>query len=763
MKTLLLASACALAFGPVAWAATILPDTTVSPVDVIATVSHLDLATLPNTRASVTAEEIVKTINVFTPEDTLRYLPSLTVRSRHVGDTQSPVATRTSGLGASARSLIYVDGVLISSLIGNNNTSASPKWGLVSPEAIERIDVLYGPFSAAFAGNSIGTVIAFTQRMPAAFAASAQIQGQSQTFSKYGEEKSYGTGRVAASLGDRFGDLAFRVSYNHLDANSQPLTYATATVPTAASTAGTPVTGAFNDNNRTAVPILVLGSTGIEHQVQDNVSSRVTYALTPNIEAAYTLGLFANKTASNVNTYLRDSGGAPVWAGSINLAGHTYNVAASTFSNGVYHTKDLMLAQGVSISSHTGGILDFDLVGTRFDTLQSRQRIPGGTLPAAFSGGAGQMVSLDGTGWDTLDGTATWRPQGADGENIVKVGLHQDDIKLSSPRYGLAAWISGSIGATSSFNRGRTWTRALWAQDVWAITSELKATLGVRAESWRAYDGLNFSLSPALNTVQPEVSHIAISPKAMLAWSPGGIWTFKASVGQASRFPTVAELYQSITVGTALQVPNPNLKPETALSSELSAERKLDGGSLRVSLFEERIDDALLSQTAPLPAGATTLASFVQNVERTHAQGIEVVASKSDVLVYGLTLSGWVTYAQARTEADKAFPAAVRKHLPGVPTWRGEAQASYAASPQLNLTLAARYSDRAFSAIDNTDIYANTYQGFSGYFVADAKVRYTLSDHLAASLGVNNLGARNYFLFHPFPQRAIVADLSWSY
>ena len=88
----------------------------------------------PNSHASVTAAEIATTINAINVEDTLKYLPSLVVRKRHIGDTQAPLATRTSGLGSSARSLIYADGALLSALIGNNNTSASPRWGMVSPE-----------------------------------------------------------------------------------------------------------------------------------------------------------------------------------------------------------------------------------------------------------------------------------------------------------------------------------------------------------------------------------------------------------------------------------------------------------------------------------------------------------------------------------------------------------------------------------------------------------------------------------------------------
>ena len=60
----------------------------------------------PSTRASVDAETIRTTVNAANVEDVIKYLPSLVVRKRHIGDTQSPLATRTSGGGASARSVL---------------------------------------------------------------------------------------------------------------------------------------------------------------------------------------------------------------------------------------------------------------------------------------------------------------------------------------------------------------------------------------------------------------------------------------------------------------------------------------------------------------------------------------------------------------------------------------------------------------------------------------------------------------------------------
>ena len=80
---------------------------------------------------------------------------------------------RASGTGNSARSLVYADGILLSNLLGNGATF-TPRWGLVTPEEIERVDVLYGPFSAAYPGNSVGAVVDYVTRMPDELEAHAQ-------------------------------------------------------------------------------------------------------------------------------------------------------------------------------------------------------------------------------------------------------------------------------------------------------------------------------------------------------------------------------------------------------------------------------------------------------------------------------------------------------------------------------------------------------------------------------------------------------------
>jgi iron complex outermembrane receptor protein len=332
---------------------------------------------------------------------------------------------------------------------------------------------------------------------------------------------------------------------------------------------------------------------------------------------------------------------------------------------------------------------------------------------------------------------------------------------FSQSRYNTANWIDSDAGSLANAARGHTATDAAWIQDVWTLAPRWKATMGARYEGWRAYDGSNYSSSPALDVQQPEISGRYVSPKASLAWHPSSPWLLSGSWGAARRMPTVTELYQAITTGATLTVPNPNLRPEHADSYELAAERDTGSGRARLSVFQESVRDALLSQTAPLVAGSTTLYSYVQNVDRTRVRGIELVADRNDVLLRGLELAGTLTYVDGRTIADAAFPAAVGKQIPQLPHWRGAVVATYRPSEALSFTVAARYSTRSYGTIDNSDPVGQTYQGFGGYFVADTRVQYR-AGRWTGSLGIDNVNNERYFLFHPFPQRTYVLEIRYA-
>ncbi len=676
--------------------------------EIVVTAQRPDEST-PATTESVDAARLLDTITLLNPEDAVRYLPSLLVRKRHVGDTQAPLETRTSGVGSSARSLIYVDGVLLSALIGNNNNFASPRWGMVAPEEIERVDVLYGPFSAAYPGNSIGAVVNITTRMPDKVEGSIRVAQDVQRFDQYGTHGIFPATELSATAGDRVGPLAIFASANHLDSLGQPLAFATVAQPATTSGAGMPATGAYPDLNRLGAPIFVLGATGIEHQRQDNLTLKLAFDASPTLRFSWLGGLFLNDTRATAQTYLNTVSGVPLYAGALNLDGHLVNVPASAFSNNVYRLDERHWMQALTIDGGKSGGLQWRAIASIYDYAKDRQRIPSGALPDAASGGAGSIVDMSGTGWRTLDVDARLKGFSAGG--------HFDTFRLESDRHIAADWLNAPAGALTQVSRGRTRTAALWTQDAIALASTLQLTLGARYEWWRAFQGFNFSSVPALSVNQPTLSKQGLSPKASLRWKPGKHWTAVLSAGQAFRFPTVSELYQAISTGPTITVPDPHLRPERARSEELALSWSDDRGHVRLSFFNEAIRNALVSQTAPLVPGSTTLFSFVQNIPRTHAKGVELAFERNDLLVRGLTLSGSVTLTDPKTVSDPAFPAAEGKDLPQVPRRRATLVATWHESDRTAFTLAARMASRSWGTIDNSDPISHTFQGFDGYFV----------------------------------------------
>src|SRR6478672_10560800 len=153
-------------------------------------VTPVQAVTLPAI-VSITAKKAEETVNLVDTEDAVKYLPSVFLRKRNYGDTQATMATRTWGVSSSARSLIFADGVPLTALVANNNTIGGPRWGLVSPIEIARIDMMYGPFSSAYAGNSMGAVMAITTRMPEKLEGDLSQTHSFQTFDLYGTRRTF--------------------------------------------------------------------------------------------------------------------------------------------------------------------------------------------------------------------------------------------------------------------------------------------------------------------------------------------------------------------------------------------------------------------------------------------------------------------------------------------------------------------------------------------------------------------------------------------
>ncbi|MEN9452370.1 MAG: hypothetical protein RLZZ369_1429, partial [Pseudomonadota bacterium] len=250
---------------------------------------------------------------------------------------------------------------------------------------------------------------------------------------------------------------------------------------------------------------------------------------------------------------------------------------------------------------------------------------------------------------------------------------------------------------------------------------------------------------------------LAMSPKLAIQKASDDNWIYKAAIGRAYRFPTVTELFQSINTGSALTINNPALKPETTNSSELTAEKTFDAGQLRMSLFNENLHNALLSQKTTVD-GAPDITT-ITNVDHVRTNGLTFAFQHTDVGIKGLDMTGSVTYARARTIKNNLVPATEGKVFPGVPDWRATWVGTYHPSDKWAWTLAARYSGNQAYQLDNLDINRNTYGSNSRYVVLDTRVTWSATKDIKLAIGVDNLNNETYYAYHPMPMRTLHAEL----
>jgi iron complex outermembrane receptor protein len=715
---------------------------------------------IPTTIEGVTGAQVEERINAFDSEDALKYLPSLNVRKRYVGDYDHAVlASRASGTGNSARSLVYADGILLSNLLGNGATY-TPRWGLVTPEEIERVDVLYGPFSAAYPGNAVGAVVDFQTRMPTRREAHVKLSATSQAFRLYSTDDRYRGWQGSASLGDRSGAWSYWIDVARLASDGQPIAFANRLVSSGtAGTGGTAVTGAVAGRNPSGRDWLLLGATNQTHTVQDHAKLKLAWDVSPSLRASYTLGWWGNDATRVSDSYLRDGAGHPVIAGRVNVDGRAYDLRASDFAPSRARLEHVM--QGLSLKRHSRDVFDWEVAATVYDYARDRVRTPTVAVPDAGTNGAGQVTDMHGSGWTTLALKGIWRPQPA---HTVEFGAQSDRAQLRTRVFGTATdWIGAADGPRVSVFNGNTWLQSLWLQDAWRIAVDWRATLGLRYEHWRAYGGQLSNAVLAAPLPFPDRAANHWSPKGALSWRASEAWSLKASVGRAVRNPTAAELFQGAIVDNAIVNSDPRLRPERSWTGELSAEAVAGRDSLRLTLFRETTRDALYAQPLLVTAGAAV--NTVQNVGRIRTGGVEVALQAEDVAreagVTGLSLASSLTYADSIVTDNAAYQASVGKWQPRVPRWRATLLATWRASDRLSTSAGARYSGRQYGTLDNSDPNGNAYMGVSDYLVFDARLRYRVDRHWSAALGIDNLGNRTYWAFHPYTQRTVVGELRW--
>lgn len=722
---------------------------------------------LPANSAGYNAQELYEQVNVINTEDIVKYSPDTMTRKRYIGDRNSIIETRTASVTSSARALVYADGILLSNLLGNSY-SYPARWNMVSPEEIQRVDFFFGPHSAEYPGNSIGTTVFMTTRMPDKFEGSAKVQAFSENFSQYGTSKSYNGSNLNAQLGSREGDFSWWLGANHLHSFGHPMSFVAFKSATS-NTGGTTVTGVQRDTDTTGAQRLIMGGYSQEETTQDSMKIKLGYDFSPTLKATYTLGSWQNRSFNGIDSYLRDAQGNTITTGKVLYNGATYNLANS-FAQNAWSQDHLM--QAITLKSTPSETWDWEAIVSQYNIVKDEQHssLPGGSTSNGKTYYGQLTQNPYGDGWQTFDWRAHWRSGEGLGKNLheVSFGAHYDQYALNSKTYyntlsNDGSWqYSNAQSQLTSSSTGKTSTAALYLQDAWRFMPDWRLIAGGRYEQWSATNGSNSKLlNGTLSTAHyADRQENFFSPKLSLEYALNDDWVLRGSLSDAYRMPTVTELFQSLNNGNSVISNNPNLKPEHATTGELTAERGLNNGLLRISVFQENMRDALYSQSTQVN-GVTMTA--IQNIDRVRTRGITAAYQQKDVGVRGFDLTGSLTYANARTLENAANRSYEGKVFPGVPDWRATVVGSYRPSDKVSYAVGARYSGYQAYAPDNSDINQGIYGANSRFLVVDARVTYKLEKNMSAAIGIDNLTNQAYYAYHPMPQRTVHAELKYTF
>jgi len=709
----------------------------------------------PATVETYDKKQIEESVNAATPAQTLKYLPSIQVRERSIGDRNGIISSRTIGSISSAQSMLYADGVLLSNLLGNS-FSYPPRWGMVNPEEIQRISMMYGPFSSLYAGNSMGGVINIETRMPERLEAHAGVQSFIQNFKLYGTDQTKIGNREFFSIGNKVNDFSFWASMNRLENTAQPLDFSV-NDSIGVGTAEDTITGAYRDKGIKNQDRIIFGATAIDTSIQTNGKFKGQYEFSNQSKLTYTIGLWDLDSRQNVQSYIKDTLGNSIYGGDVILGGKTYSVSRMNPAQ----AEAFHVMQSIDFKSSDKGLFNWQMTLSDYDysrDLSNRSALIDATNTNPYIKKTGQITDLSGTGWTVFDSRVTLRPK----DHTIDLGYHLDYYHLRQTVNASNDWMGAQKEGFTSLSSGNTKTHAVYVQDKWQISPECALTMGGRQEHYEAYDGVNQNTENLAR--YEDRSRNTFSPKASLSFEPTPAWGFRAAFGKAYRFPTVTELFQQLTTSNNIIVTNnPNLKPEEIYSGEITAERRFANGLARASLFREDRYDALISQINVLPAAEDTSKSYVQNVDHVRIYGIELATEWKNAIIPKLDLVANATLTDSEILKNDAAPSYINKKVPRIPRQLYKAVATYRVSEDFTMSLAARYSGRQFIELNNSDINPETYQGASRLLFVDAKANYKFKDRWTASLGVDNIFNDQAYVYHPLYQRTGYAQIKFDY
>jgi len=718
---------------------------------------------------SVLSPRDMISINAATTEDLVKFEPGLIVRRRFIGDANGTLGLRTSNMFQTSRSMVFADGVPLHYFL-QSRWNGAPRWTMVSASEIEKVEVLYGPFSAEYSGNAMGGVVLIETGIPQEQEFHVNISSFTQQFDDYGFDDKLNGYKAFASYGNKVGDLSYYLSFNHLDNVSQPQTFRGAGVSDTVEE--TSVSGGilgFDARLRNGEPreLMFYGDTGTVKTITDNYKFKLGYGTT-RWKVLLNLAFEDRESETrSANSYIRNTNGQTLWQGT-NLVqdGRAFSFNSQRLNESILERESLSVGLRLrgELSRQSNIAVNINQFAILTDEKSSSRRNPDD--PDYTSDG--EITDIDNSGWQTAEIKLTLDNFTIEGLQFIS-GLRHENYELNLDVYNSTDYLSGQKENFSSRFGGKTAINAAFAQANWKITEKLDVSLGVRYEQFDSRDGYysdDIDATPELDRVFiPKRENEKTSPKFSLGYQPRDSLLLRYSIAKAHRFPIVEELFRQYQAFNVVNESTPELRPENGLHHNLMIEKPLNNGYIRVNVFQETVKDAIESQSTTIiggPNDGVSISTFVP-LDETQAKGAEFIANQHDMFVPGLDVRFNLTYTRATIEKNAANAAWEGNTYPRMPKWRSHLLVTYHLSDQLTLGGSMQYASDSFGRIQNDDRIDNVYGAQDAYTRIGVKTAYQFDEAFTTSIGIDNLTNEIAYVAHPWPGRTFYLNFAYDF
>ncbi|MBI5359532.1 MAG: TonB-dependent receptor [Planctomycetes bacterium] len=688
----------------------------------------------------INSDEIDKK-NPLTFDEALRNISGLYAYRGHGVSTVTPFVSLR-GTGYQSRTLVLVDNQALNEYYyhgGGVNFNAIPV------ESIERIEVVKGPFSSLYGGNAMGGVINVITKTPE--------HREADLKTSLG---SFGSQVYHLSYADRFGWFGLALNADKKEADGYEDFFVLK--KPSSGTASTVVTGWKKTTDNFGTLNYLIGSYGNHVYNDETVKLKLFFELSADSKLELSvLKNTENREHTNETSYLIDQNGKTVNSGTVQISDNGSNYKINVKSADFLYTKnwkDVLLT--TLYFEHK--LNEKTKLHTHFGiTEQNRSLVAPKTLPKG---------ELNYTPFRNIQ-----FEQQADikinPQHTLTCGIELRQISLFAEVYSLYDWDDkGSQEQLISKGEGATRTTGLYLQDEYNLLKNLTLYPGVRMDYWKNYNGSYYDSTYAAGKQTIDFSDNSeqyASPKLSLVYEPLYMTVVKTSWGKAFRGPGPDDLYRNsiIYAKSMLSLSNPELKPETISSYELSVERYFsDTTKITAAAWHSQMKDMLYKVffdaqevTDYNSLYGTNYLSIRenQNVGESEINGLEFAVSHR--IFSSLAFIGNYTYTSTKIVDYEADDAIEGKRFVDTPLHNANMTLEYERGGFFYSTT-GRYVSKRYASDDNLDKITGGYGSEDQFFVFSANFAYKIpAPNLTFSLSVDNIFDKEYYDTYIVPGR----------